>query len=392
MKISWFALYCGLLLSVSAFSIDILLPSLLAIGADLQSSPEQTLLVIPVYMLALGLGNPVYGALSDRIGRRPGIFLGLGIYVVGACVCLSAATINTLLVGRFLQGFGAACAPVLCRAMIRDRHSGIELAKHMAVASMFFALGPMLAPLFGYAIYELFGWRSVFTALVFGAAAMIAATIVQEETLPPAARRETSFFSLRADTLAVYQHPQSCYFIILSCFCTGLILTFLSHAPVIYASFGVGPGRFAVLFALSSVGIVFGQYVNHWLISRLGSVAAASCAGIVISVTALVIWFSALTGTLNEYLFTLLMFTFNTSYLIIFSNFVSLTLEPHQQRAGTASAMFGFTSYFFGSVLAGAVSLIADQQVIDWAFYFFLFSAIVTVGTVRFKIKQPLAA
>ncbi|MEM7258134.1 MAG: MFS transporter [Pseudomonadota bacterium] len=83
MNISLFALYCGLMLSVSAFSIDILLPSMMAISTGLGASMEVVQLTIPVYMIALGLANPFYGVLADRIGRRNGIFIGLGIYVFG---------------------------------------------------------------------------------------------------------------------------------------------------------------------------------------------------------------------------------------------------------------------------------------------------------------------
>lgn len=389
MKYSWFSLYCGLLLSVSAFSIDILLPSLLAIGEGLQSSVEHTQLVIPVYMFALGLGNPVYGAMSDRFGRRSGIVLGLGIYVVGALVCLVASSIDYLLLGRFLQGIGAASAPVIGRAMIRDKYSGVELAQNMAIVSMFFALGPMIAPLLGYVIYELVGWRAIFFVLVVMALAMIFATWKQPETLPIGRRKNKSTGSFRADVRAVFHHPQSLFFIVLSCFCTCLILTFLAHAPIVYASFGTEPGRFAVLFALSSIGIVLGQFVNHYLISVLGSVVATVFGGLVIAVTSLIIWLCAITGTLNEMNFTVLMFAFGSSYLIVFSNVVSLILDPHAQRAGTASAMFGFTSYGVGSLMAGAITFVTDSNVSRWSFCFLLIALVIAGGTIYYQKKHP---
>lgn len=388
MKFSWFALYCGLLLSVSAFSIDILLPSLLAISDGLGASVEHTQLVIPVYMFALGLGNPLYGAMSDRFGRRSGIILGLGIYVVGALLCLVASSIEYLLIGRFLQGFGAASAPVIGRAMIRDKYSGVQLAQNMAIVSMFFALGPMIAPLLGYAIYELVGWRAVFFVLVLMALAMIFATYQQQETLRPEHRKKDSV-SFWDDVVAVFRHPQSCFFIVLSCFCTCLILLFLAHAPIVYASFGTEPGRFAVLFALSSIGIILGQYVNHYLISAWGSLFATALGGLVIAVTSLIIWLCSVTGTLNEIVFTALMFAFSTSYLIVFSNIVSLTLDPHAQRAGTASAMFGFTSYVFGSLMTAAITFITDENVNRWSFCFLIIASLIAIGAVYYKKKHP---
>ena len=355
----------------------------------LQTSIEHIQLVIPVYMFALGLANPVYGALSDRYGRRPGIILGLGVYVIGALICMISASVEYLLIGRFLQGFGAASAPVIGRAMIRDKYSGVELAKNMAIVSMFFALGPMIAPLLGYLIYATVGWRAVFFVLVLMALMMIVATYKQSETLPTEARTSRTLSSFRADALVVFRHPQSFYFIVLSCFCTGLILTFLSHAPIIYASFGADTGRFAVLFALSSIGIILGQYFNHYLISALGSVVATVVGGLVIAVTALVIWVCAVIGILNEVLFSILMFAFATSYLIVFSNIVSLTLDPHAQRAGTASAMFGFTSYIVGSLIAAAINFITNENVIRWSSCFLLLALVIAVGAVFFRKKYP---
>ncbi len=392
MKFSWFAFYCGLLLSISAFSIDILLPSLLAIGQTLDASVERTQLVIPVYMFALGLGHPVYGAMSDRCGRRSGIVLGLSVYLVGALVCLVAGSIESLLIGRFLQGFGAASAPVIARAMMRDRYSGTLLAQNMAVASMFFALGPMIAPLLGFVIYEQLGWRAVFFVLGLMALAMIAVTFKQKETLPPERRKSNSVAFFWVDALAVYQHHQSFFFIIISCFCNTLILIFLTHAPLVYASFGVEPGRFAVLFALSSVGIILGQFVNHYLISSVGSIVATVVGGLVIAFTSFVIWLCAVTGTLDEVVFTILMFTFATSYLIVFSNIISLTLDPHAERAGTASAMFGFTSYVIGSVIAGGITFWTNGNISRWAFCFFLIALIIAAGTIYYMKKSQLEA
>lgn len=389
MRFSWFALYCGLLLSVSAFSIDILLPALLGISVGLNAEIEQTQLIIPIYMLALGLGHPVYGALSDRFGRRFGVFLGLGLYMIGTVVCLAAGSIEMLFVGRFVQGFGASCAPVISRAMIRDRYQGTELAQTMAVVSMFFALGPMLAPLIGYVIYDRVGWRAVFFVLVALAVVMVVATYRQAETLPPEKRQAQSIGSFWQDVIGVFQHPQSQYFIVLSCFSSCLILTFLSYAPVVYSSFGTSSGKFAVLFALSAFAIIFGQAINHHLISRLGSVVAATCGAVLIVVSASSLWISAITELLNEVLFTVFMFSFGTSFHIVLANIVSLTLDPHPLRAGTASAMLGFVSAVAGALLAGAITIMAGESIIAWSACFLLIAVVILVALIRYVVAHP---
>ncbi|OED42535.1 hypothetical protein AB833_05860 [Chromatiales bacterium (ex Bugula neritina AB1)] len=386
-RITWFALYCGFLLSISAFSIDIILPAFLAISDGLEISVQQLQLIVPVYMIALGLGNPLYGALSDRIGRRPGIFIGLSIYLFGSVICGLASSLDTMLIGRFFQGFGAAAAPVLCRAMIRDRFEGMELAQNMAIASMFFALGPMLAPLLGFGVYALFGWRAVFGMLVLVGLTMVVATWFQQETLAVAARRKRGLQLLWDDTLAIIRHPQSRHFIILSCFCTAMVLTFLTHAPVIYDSLGAGSGVFATMFALCSLGIVAGQVINHRLIKNVGAARAATYAAWVIAATALVIFLASANGHMTTGLFTALMFSFNSCYLIVYSNFASLTLEPHGERAGSAAAMFGLLSYLFGSMIVVLVNFITDAQLTHWALCFVVLAVITAVGARRWSSR-----
>lgn len=341
---------------------------------------EAVQLTIPVYMLALGLANPFYGVLADRIGRRNGIFIGLGVYVAGTLMCMFATSIEPLLTGRFLQGFGAACAPVICRAMIRDKYQGVQLAQTMAVASMFFALGPMLAPLLGYLMFATAGWRAVFALLVLLAFIMLLCTWYQEETLPVKSRRGKGMRPVIEDLGAVLKHPHSRRYIILSCVATGIILTFLSHAPLIYRNLGVDMRGFAIMFAVTSVGIVLGQIINHRLLALMSAQHATVIAALIVAVTAVAIWLSAYTHTLTGYLFTALMFAFNMSYLIIFSNLVSLTLEPHGMRAGMASALFGFCSYIGGSVLAAALAFITNQATVRWAFCFMLLSLLLLIA------------
>ena len=144
MQVRW-GLYCGLMLSLTAFSIDIILPAFPGLSAGLDVSTQKIQLVVPVYLFAMGLAHPFYGALTDRVGRKPGVYFGLSIFIAGTLVCFLATSLSVLLVGRFLQGFGAAASSVICRAMIRDRFSGSELAQNMAIASLFFAIGPVLS-------------------------------------------------------------------------------------------------------------------------------------------------------------------------------------------------------------------------------------------------------
>ena len=385
LQITWFSLYCGVMLSISAFSIDIMLPAFPAISESTGATSQQIQLIIPVYLFAMGLAHPFFGALSDRVGRKPGIYLGLAIFISGAVVCLFSVSLPQLLAGRFLQGFGAASAAVICRAMLRDRYAGQALAQNMAIASIFFAIGPVLAPLIGYLIYDAVGWRGIFVFLVVFALTMGVATYKQPETLAVELRRNPGWREMTANFVLVFKHPQSRYFIWVGIASTCLIVTFLEHAQVLYAQLGADSKRFALLFAFSSAGIIFGQMLNYKLIQYYGAIGAARAGSAVVSVTAGLIMVFVFSGILTDRLLTLLMLAFHTSYLIIHANVVSLTLDPHRERAGSAAAVFGFTGYMAGSLLAALVTVIAAEELSRWSVCFFVTSLVIAGGAFRWR-------
>lgn len=372
MHITWFGLYCGLMLSISAFSIDIILPAFPGVSAGIGASSQQVQLIVPVYLIALGLAHPLFGALSDFYGRKIIIYLGLVVFCLGALACLVSTSLNTLLAGRFLQGVGAASGAVVCRAMIRDRFSGSELAQNMAVASMFFAIGPVLAPLIGYLIYDSVGWRGIFVFLIVFAVAMALATSKQTETLAPEFRRRTGLREMIQGFALVYRHPQSRFFILVGAACTCLIVTFLEHAQVVYEQLGADSRRFSYLFAFSSAGIIAGQILNYKLISLSGAVVAMRVGASVVAGTSFLIMVAVFGGVLTDITMTLLMLAFHTSYLIIYANIVSLALDPHRERAGTAAAVIGFTGYVMGSVFAAMITFIVGEDLGRWSVCFFL--------------------
>ena len=387
MRITPFTLYSGLMLSISAFSIDILLPAMLDIAAGLEASLASVQLTISFYMIGLGLAHPVFGVLTDRVGRKPALYAGLTLYIIGALLVVLADTIGQVLAGRLMQGFGAAAAPVVCRAMIRDQFSGNDLARNMALASMFFAVGPMLAPLLGHGINAAFGWRMLFVFLFLFGTVLILATSRQPETLPPEKRSRSDLNSIMSDVSQVFLVPQSRYFILLSGVCTALIVLFLTHAPVIYETeLGAGKGSFAFMFALAAIGIVIGQLVNHRLIEALGALQSAKYSALVLTVISALIMLLTWAGRMNPVSFTALMFVFNTCYLIVFSNFASLSLGPHAKRAGMAAAMFGLCSYLCGSLLAAAISFIIGPGMARWSVAFFFLASAILIGIMRWRI------
>ncbi len=346
--------YCGLLLTIGAFSVDITLPFFRPMREAFGAPESAIQATVTLYVGSIGLGQLLFGPLSDRFGRRAAIALGLSIYLAGATVALSAQHIEGMLAGRALQGFGAAAGPVVSRAILRDLFSGPALAQNMAIATGIFSLGPILAPLIGVGIAEAGGsWRSVFVGMIGLALLLLAGLWRTPETRPQARPDALSPARMWRDVRRLFAHPQSRHFLLLGPLAQSTMLCLVAGMPRVFEhEFGIGGATFAVLFALHGGGIILGQTANHRLIARLGAARTALIASVIMTLAGLLLTGFAALGRLHPYGFSAIVFLFAIGFLIVLANMASLTLDPHPQIAGFTSSFLGFFSQVPGATIA----------------------------------------
>ena len=151
---------------VGQMSTSMYLPSLPSLADDLHVEAAGVKMTMTVFLAAFAAAQLFFGPLSDRFGRRPALFLGLGLYLLGTAACAVAPNLPALIVGRFVQGFGACAGPAIARAIVRDRYERAEAARVLAYIGMAMAVGPAVGPILGGFLQVQFGWRANFTALV----------------------------------------------------------------------------------------------------------------------------------------------------------------------------------------------------------------------------------
>jgi DHA1 family bicyclomycin/chloramphenicol resistance-like MFS transporter len=361
--------FCGLLLSVSAFSCDITLPAFFSMQRDLGTSIELVQAVVPIFLMAQAIGQMVFGPISDRFGRKPVIVGGLALYLAGTAIALLAHSIGAVHVGRAAQGFGSACGIAVGRAVLRDVSHGPALAQAMALAMAIFALGPISAPLLGYGLVAIGGWRAIFVGMALFAACLLAFALLRfRET-----NEKTDADALRPDRLLrslgrIASNRQSRYFLLVAAATQFGIISFISNAPRFFKSaFGIEGLQFALLFAATGLGIVLGQIANNRVIAELGVLATTRVAALVLlAVTGLMVALS-LAGALPGWLFICLMFSFNTSFLVVMANAASLVIDPHREIAGFASSAYGFFTQMTASAAAILTVPLYDGALLPWA-------------------------
>ncbi len=177
----------------ASISIEMYLPALPVISADLKAWPGAVELTISSFLIALAAGQLIYGPLSDRIGRRPPLLFGLSLYCLASIACAMAVNVEQLIAFRFLQALGGCAGSVVARAMVRDRFPANRVVHVLSLMSLLTGLSPLLSPLAGGAILHFASWRVILgSQAAFGIAILLIAVLMMKEPERHASRPSTT--------------------------------------------------------------------------------------------------------------------------------------------------------------------------------------------------------
>ena len=348
----------ALLMSLVALAIDAMLPALPAIGRDLEAPrPNDVQYVITSLFLGLGLGQMLFGPLSDRIGRRPAIHAGLVLFMIGCLVSIFAPTFETMIVGRVLQGIGVAGPRIVTVALVRDQYEGRQMARLMSFAMAVFILVPTVAPALGQVILWLGSWRAIFTT--FFAIAVIAFAwfaLRQPETLPVERRRP---FSVRAIGQAVGETLRiraALGYTLATGFVFAPFVAYLSSAQQIFQEAYRTGALFPVYFGVLALAIGCASLLNGRLVVKHGMRRLSKAATVSIVLVSLVAWAGtfAFGGLPPLWLFMAYLLAVFLCIGLLFGNLNALAMEPLGHIAGVGAAVVASLSTFI-SVPLGAL-------------------------------------
>ena len=137
-----------------------------------------------IFFAGFAFGQLLWGSLSDRFGRKPGILIGTVVYLIATVGCALAPTSRHLLTWRAIEGIGAGAGSVLGRAIVRDLFDGPQMARMLSLAMAAFIIAPIVAPSIGAVILTVASWRWIFGFLaVYGAIVLLLAALFLEESL-----------------------------------------------------------------------------------------------------------------------------------------------------------------------------------------------------------------
>ncbi|MGB1277156.1 MAG: multidrug effflux MFS transporter [Nannocystaceae bacterium] len=348
------------LMALNALAIDIMLPALPALGADLGvADPNHRQYVVMVYVFGLGAAQLIVGPISDRFGRRMPLVLSLVGYALCGLGCVFADTFTQMLVARGFQGVAASGARVISLSIVRDVTSGRSMAKLMSLVMMVFMAVPILAPNIGQLILLVASWRWTFGVLVvFGFGMALWVGLRLRETLPLESRAQVRMRSLLRAYKRVLTTRVTAGYMLAAGVIFGALFAFISSSEQLFVGVFEKQETFTLYFAGVAAGMAVSSFVNARLVERLGMRRlshAAVLAFVCFSGAYVTALHFGVDGFIPFYAAMILSFF---CFSMIGANFNALAMEPLGDIAGTASSALGFSA----TLLAGALGAVIGQS------------------------------
>ncbi len=370
------------LMSVVALAIDALLPALDIIGIAIGTTlPADNQLLITMIFLGLGIGPLVFGPISDSMGRKPIVYMGFLLFIIASYICVYAASLELMIVGRILQGIGLSAPRTISIAIIRDMYSGDHMARIMSFVTVVFILVPIIAPALGKFVLDHHSWQGIFhVQVIFGVLVSLWFWRRQSETLTEQNRIRFSHRIFINGFREVLRHKITMSYTLISGFIVGSFLVYLSSSQQIFQEQYQLKEEFPYIFAALAIAIGSAIFLNGTLVLKFGMkrlITASLLAFFGIPLLYIILFFNSPNPSIEILLTFFALQFFAVGFL--FGNLRAMAMEPVGHIAGIAAAITGFIS----TVMAVPISIFIGRFVVDTTlplFIGFLVCALLSIG------------
>ncbi|WP_017349014.1 multidrug effflux MFS transporter [Pantoea sp. A4] len=346
-----YAITLGLMAALGPLCIDLYLPSLPELARDLNTSTATAQLSLTAGLIGLGVGQLLFGPMSDKFGRIRPLYISLVLLFVASVGCALAQNIHQLLAARVFEGLAGAGGAVLSRAIARDMYSGHELTRFFALLMLVNGLAPIGAPVLGGVLMTVLNWRGIF--VVLGCIAVLLVFLARwklHETLPAERRSQGSVFSAWAALGQVVTHRGFMGFCLTQGFMMSGMFAYIGASPfVLQQIYGLTPQMFSICFAANGFGLIIASQTSARLCRRFGEYRVLKGGLTLAFVSSTLLLIAGLSGAPLSVVLGLLFFTI-ASNGVIATTASSLAMQSQGHRAGSASAVIGVVMFTLGAI------------------------------------------
>jgi DHA1 family bicyclomycin/chloramphenicol resistance-like MFS transporter len=343
----------ALLTALGPLSTDMYLPSLPAIATGLQASAGQTQLTLSAFLFGFAAGQFFYGPISDRVGRKPVLLFGLGLFTFSSLICALAPNIEVLIAARFLQALGASGPIVLGRAIVRDFYEGPRAGRELSRMGSIMGVVPALAPVLGGLIAQFYDWRATFGVMLLCGIALAATVLLRmPESIRARADAPISFGSILKGFGTLLRHPDYRTYVSFSMLAYGGLFAFISGSSfVLQGIYRLDELSYAFSFAFMVMGYIGGTFLAQYLVGkrgldgtiRYGVTSLAAGGALMLALVA--------SGMPSSFAITGPMAIYALGVGLTMPQAMASALMPFPERAGAASSLLGICQMTFAAIL-----------------------------------------
>jgi DHA1 family bicyclomycin/chloramphenicol resistance-like MFS transporter len=349
-----FLVIIALLMAIAVLAINMILPAFDQItGHFILRDDVEVGLSVSLLYFGLSLGQIVFGPVSDSIGRKGALSIGLGLFLIGCAISGTANAFEVLLLGQIFQGFGLGAPRILTLAILRDRFSGAAMASAMSFVMVMFVLAPTFGPFFGQIIVNAGTWRSLFFAFAgMGGCLIVLIWLRLPETLSSNQRRTMSLRASYLSYLEVSKSPQAVGYSVALGVISGPFIAYLNRSQQIFEFHYELGTLYPIVFALLSLWIGAASLLNSKIVHKigLGYLVLFAMLGIITTSVIATAMFVLIGSNLPIFIVYIGIILFSFGLLV--SNLNALAMAELADIAGTGAAFVGALSTFISIPIA----------------------------------------
>lgn len=357
------AVILGLLSAFGPLSLDMYLPALPNLADDLHTSASYAQLSLTACMVGLALGQIFAGPVSDMVGRKRPLIIGLILYCLISVACVVSPNVELFIMLRFIQGLAGAVGIVISRAVVRDLYSGTQLTKFFATLSLINGAAPILAPVFGGQLLAITSWRGVFLVLTFiGFLSLLLVMFSLQESLPADKRLNGGVFASFSRFGKIIKDRKFMGYALSQGFVGAAMFAYISGSPFVLQNiYGLSPQLFSVCFAINGIGIILGSQLTGKLSERIHE-GTLLVGGLTIALVGGVTLFLSEIFHLGIWGVLIPLFLVVSAVGVVNTSTFSLAMASQGENAGSASALIGLMTFLLGGMAAPLVGIAGESS------------------------------
>jgi DHA1 family bicyclomycin/chloramphenicol resistance-like MFS transporter len=366
-----FIVLISMLMALTALAIDMMLPAFGEMRSAFGLAPDSSAVapVVTVFLIGFGAGQLLWGPLSDALGRKRVLWVGLSIYVLGAIGAAFAPSLGALLLLRLVGGLGAAAVRIFTQGAIRDRYRGDQMAKVLSYIMAVFLLVPMVAPSLGAAVLYVADWRWIFGFFVVAALLAGLWSTRLPESLPPEKRLALSPSRLIAAARVVVTSRFAMGFTLAQMLIFGWFASYLASTELILEDiYGLG-AWFPVVFGGASLMLGAAMLFNPRFIDRFGlrRMVRYALVGYLVATTVFAVVAIVSGGHPPFWLYIAAILPILLTHSFVMPNLNSAAMMPMGRVAGTAAAIIGAVATLGGAVIGATIDAAYNGSITPFA-------------------------